>query len=158
MAEKYWHRIGLTKFIADSSAFYAIIGSFLFFVLEFLIKWPEKYLFPYGISALLACIIYLWYTTPHAVGTLCIFHQMCYYFKLRLNSVNKWLERLLSHSNYNKTRVEELKLILREHYLICGTIRKYRTLDSNNMCLDPGLISDSFGSKLRVTYNKAFKY
>jgi hypothetical protein len=128
MAENYWHRICLVKFIADSSAFYTIIGSFLFFVLEFLIKWPEKYLFRYGISALLTCIIYLWYTIPHAVGTICIFHQMCYYLNLRLNSVNKSLERLLSYGNYNKTRVEELKLILREHYLICGTIKKYRTM------------------------------
>ncbi len=125
MAEKYWHRIGLMKFIADSSAFYTIIGSFLFFVLQFLIKWPEKYLFPYGISTILTYMIYLWYNMPHATGTLCIFHQMCYYLNLRLNSVNKSLERLLSHSNYNKTRVEELNLILREHNLICGTVKKY---------------------------------
>ncbi len=61
----------------------------------------------------------------HAGGTICIFHQMCYYLNLRFNSVNKSLERLLSYSNYGKIRVEELKLILRERNLICGTVKKY---------------------------------
>jgi hypothetical protein len=39
------------------------------------------------------------------------------------------------------------KPVFNEHYL-----KEAGTLDSNNMCLDPGLISDNFGSKLRVTY------
>jgi hypothetical protein len=56
---------------------------------------------------------------------LCIFHQMCYYLNLRFDSVNKSLDRISLSNNYNKTRVEELNLILREHNLICVTVKKY---------------------------------
>jgi hypothetical protein len=125
MAEKYWHRLCLMKFIADSSAFYVLMSVTSIFALQFLMKWPEKYLFPYGLSSLLTFSIWIWYNMPHAVGTLCIFHQMCYYLNLRFNSVNKSLERISFKNNYNKIRVEELNLILREHNLICGTVKKY---------------------------------
>jgi hypothetical protein len=125
MAEKYWYRLCLMKFIADSSAYYVMISATLIFALKFLMKWPEKYLFPYGISSLLIYVIWMWYNMPHAVGTLCIFHQMCYYLNLRFNSVNKSLERISLKNNYNKIRIEELNLILLEHNLICGTAKKY---------------------------------
>jgi hypothetical protein len=125
MAEKYWHRLCLMKFISESSVWYTIISVSLVFGFEFLIKWPEKYLLSYGIPAFLTFQIWIWYILPHAVGTLCIFHQMCYYLNLRFDSVNKSLENLLPNSNPNNINVRELKLILREHNLICGTVKKY---------------------------------
>jgi hypothetical protein len=125
MAEKYWHRLCLTKFIVDLSVWYTIISVSLVIGFLFLIKWPEKYLFPYGIQAFLSLLIWLWYILPHAIGMLCIFHQMCYYLNLRFDSVNKSLDRISLSNNYNKTRVEELNLILREHNLICVTVKKY---------------------------------
>jgi hypothetical protein len=125
MAEKYWHRLCLTKFIVNSSIWYTIISVFLVIGFLFLIKWPEKYLFPYGIQALLSLLIWIWYMFPHSVGTLCIFHQMCYYLNLRFDSVNKSLENLLPNSNPNNINVRELKLNLREHNLICVTVKKY---------------------------------
>jgi hypothetical protein len=125
MAEKYWHRVCLMKFIAESSVWYTIISVSKVFGFLFLINWPENYLFPYGILALLSLLIWIWYMFPHAVGTLCIFHQMCYYLNLRFNSVNKSFERISLKNNYNDVRVEELKLILCEHNLICGIVKKY---------------------------------
>jgi hypothetical protein len=50
---------------------------------------------------------------------------MCYYLNLRFNSVNKSFERISLKNNYNEVRVEELKLILREHNSICITVEKY---------------------------------
>jgi hypothetical protein len=125
MAEKYWYRLCLTKFIVDLSVWYTIISVSLVIGFLFLMKWPENYLVPHGIQAFLSLLIWLWYILPNAIGLLCIFHQMCYYLNLRFDSVNKSLDRISLNSNYNKIRVEELNLILREHNLICVTVKKY---------------------------------
>ncbi len=91
---------------------------------QFLTKWPKEYLIPFGLFSYLIHLFWIWFSGSHVMSTIFIFHQMCYYLKLRYVYVNELLENFSKHKNLIN-RSNELIDILLKHNQICETVAKY---------------------------------
>ncbi len=94
---------------------------------QFLVNWPKNSYIIYGVTSYFGWCIWIWYVVPHCFSLIFVFHQMCYYLKLRFNYVNRLLK--IFDENKNNQRINEL---LDEHnnvlfvYLISFGAKHYR--------------------------------
>jgi hypothetical protein len=110
--------------LAKYSVAYSLLVVIPVYFWQFLTNWPKEYLIPYGILSYLIHVFWVWFNSPHAMSTIFIFHQICYYLKLRFVYVNELLENFSKLKN-PINRSNELIDILHKHNQICETVAKY---------------------------------
>jgi hypothetical protein len=114
----------LIVLLAKYGIIYTLLLAIPVYFWQFLTYWPKEYLIPYGIFSYLIHLFWIWFNCPHIMSTIFIFHQICYYLKLRFVCVNELLENFSKLKN-PINRSNELIDILHKHNQICETVAKY---------------------------------
>lgn len=134
MAEKYWHRLCVCVILAQIIQWYTELVILPVWGYEFVVYWPKDYFLFYGFPALLGLYLWCWYCIPHCMAFILVFHQMCYYLRLRFKYVNRLLETY--QKNKNNQRIHELIRLLDEHNKICTTLRLFNKFWSKALFMD----------------------
>jgi len=133
MAEKYWHRICLMVITANITQWYTILMVIFVIGYQFFVNWPQLY-FIYGIPTYLGLCFWCWKVIPHCFSIILVFHQMCYYLKLRFIHTNKLLENFSTKAPNKK--IQQLIDILEEHDRICITVEQFNQFWCKTLFLD----------------------
>jgi hypothetical protein len=148
MADKLWHQIYVTTFLAQSIVWYTtIVTSTTYFWMTWY-YWPQEYYFPYGIYACLCFCVWIYYSCPHTLSFAFIFSQICYYLSLKLDDCNRKLKL------YATTKPQNLDLmeIIGEHNEICKEIALFNKFWNFNLLIDAIIYSSLLAFLLFISF------
>lgn len=128
---KYWRKVIASLTISYAVKYFVITGCIIFWAVLHILYWPAEYFYPHAIHSYLNWMLWLYYILPPLFQYIWIFYQLCYYLKLRLNAINKSLNKTRQHNiSYS------LPKLLAEHNRICSLIHVYNKYWSKTLLLD----------------------
>jgi hypothetical protein len=132
MADKLWHRIYVTTFLARFMIWYStIVISATFFWITWY-YWPPEYYFPYGIYTWLCHCIWIYYIFAQSLSFGFIFSQICYYLSLKLDDCNR---KLKFYANIKPQNLDLMEII-GEHDQICKEIALFNKFCNFHLLID----------------------
>ncbi len=148
MAEKLWHQIYVTTFLARFMVWYTtIVCSAMYFWMTWY-YWPQEYYFPYGIYAYVCYCVWIYYVCPHTLSFGFIFSQVCYYLSLKLDDCNRKLELYATIKPQNLDLME----IVGEHNKICKEIALFNKFWNFHLLIDAIIYSSILAFMLFISF------
>ena len=148
MADKLWHQIYVTTFLARLIVWYTTIVCVIQYLWITWYYWPQEYYFPYGIYTCLCCCVWMYYICPHTLSFAFIFSQVCYYLSLKLDDCNRKLKLYATVKPQNLDLME----IIGEHNQICKEIALFNKFWNFYLLIDAIIYSSILAFMLFISF------